>query len=163
MSSSVLVFGYGNPSRGDDALGPVFVEQIDALRALHPDWPEVELLSDYQIQVEHALDMQNRDCVLLVDASATANAPFSYERIFPALDNAYTTHVMLPQSLLYVYERVTGEAPPPSFLLGIRGEQFELGKPLSEAAARNLKHAVSFTVELLAKGAPNQQEIPRDA
>ena len=28
----VLVFGWGNPSRGDDALGPLFVDAIEAIR-----------------------------------------------------------------------------------------------------------------------------------
>jgi hydrogenase maturation protease len=163
MTPSVLVFGYGNPSRGDDALGPAFIERIEALRAAHPDWPQVELLTDFQINVEHALDMQNRHCVLLVDASATADAPFSCQRIFPSREIAYTTHVMLPQSLLYVYQRVTGVAPPPSFLLGIRGEHFELGQPLSQAAVRNLRDAVTFTVDLLTKAAPKPWEVPHHA
>ena len=28
MTAPTLIFGWGNPSRGDDALGPLFVEQM---------------------------------------------------------------------------------------------------------------------------------------
>jgi hydrogenase maturation protease len=151
MTPLLLIYGYGNPSRGDDALGTTFVERIEALSPMHPEWPAIDLLSDFQIQVEHALDLRGRDCVILVDASVSASAPFSYERIFPAARPAHSTHVVLPQTLLHVYQVITGSAPPPTFLLGIRGERFELGEPLSAAAATNLERALDFAVELLAK------------
>jgi hydrogenase maturation protease len=161
VPAPVLIFGYGNPSRGDDALGTTFVDRIEALRPAHPEWPEIDLLSDFQIQVEHSLDLRGRDCVVLVDASVAAQAPFSYERIFPAAENAYTTHVMLPQTLLHVYQIVTGSPPPPCYLLGIRGEHFELGQPLSAAASDNLERAVDFAVKLLADcNASNRKSSP---
>jgi hydrogenase maturation protease len=149
MGASLLIFGYGNPSRGDDALGPAFIERIEALQPAHPEWTKVDLLTDFQIQVEHALDIRGRELVILVDASITADAPFSYERLSSGGDPAYTTHIMLPQTLLTVYETVTGEPPPPVYLLGIRGEDFELGKPLSAAASANLESAIVFMVDLL--------------
>ena len=52
MADSVLVFGWGNPSRGDDALGPLFVDAVEAMKL-----PGVECLTDFQLQVEHALDL----------------------------------------------------------------------------------------------------------
>ena len=160
MAARVLLFGYGNPSRGDDALGPALIDRIDALRAAHRHWPELELLTDYQPQVEHALDMQGKDRVVLVDASVTADAPFTYQPVVAAADVAYTTHALAPQGLLHIFQRVTGEAPPPAFLLGIRGERFELGEPLSAAAERNLESAVAFTVELLDACGPARMQSP---
>ncbi len=154
MPAAVLIFGYGNPSRGDDALGTAFIERIEALQDAHPQWPKIDFLTDFQIQVEHALDLKGRDFVVLVDASVSAAPPFSFERIAPGGAAAYTTHIMLPQTLLSVYQTVAAEAPPPVYLLGIRGEQFELGAPLSAAAAANLNSAVTFAVELLEKRNP---------
>jgi hydrogenase maturation protease len=151
MTAPILIFGYGNPSRGDDALGPAFLERIDALRTVHPEWPGVELLTDFQLQVEHVLDMKGREFVLFVDAHATTRPPFSCERICPSASLAYTTHAMTPAELLHLYARVVGSQPPPSFLLGIRGEHFELGEPVSDAAAHNLECAVVFTAELLGR------------
>jgi hydrogenase maturation protease len=159
MPASVLLFGYGNPSRGDDALGPAFIERIEALQQAHPEWPQIDFLTDFQIQVEHALDLKGRDFVILVDASVSAKPPFSFERIGPGGDAAYTTHIMLPQTLLTVYQTVTAEALPPVYLLGIRGEHFELGELLSAAASANLESAVAFAVELLAKRNPEQRAL----
>ncbi|OYV17425.1 MAG: HoxW protein, partial [Methylococcaceae bacterium NSP1-2] len=49
----ILLLGYGNPSRGDDALGVLLLEQlpIACLQA-------VELLTNFQLQIEHALDLK---------------------------------------------------------------------------------------------------------
>jgi len=65
-----LIFGWGNPSRGDDALGPLFIERIESLGL-----PGVECLTDFQLQVENALDIQDRQCILFVDASISAWHP----------------------------------------------------------------------------------------
>ena len=67
MSAPLLVLAVGNPSRGDDALGPLLLERLQA-----DGWDaggQVELLCDFQLQVEHTLDLQGRSAVLLVDAA----------------------------------------------------------------------------------------------
>ena len=122
VPAPLLVFGWGNPSRGDDALGPLFVEAIEAMKL-----PGVECLTDFQLQVEHALDLRGRKRVLFVDASADAAAPFTVERIEPARDASFTTHAVSPQAILQVFREVEGEPPPPCWLLAIRGDAWELG------------------------------------
>ncbi|CAG1001527.1 hydrogenase maturation protease [Rhodocyclaceae bacterium] len=145
MTAPVLVFGWGNPSRGDDALGPLFVERIAAL-----DLPGVECLTDFQLQVEHALDLNGRQRILFVDASVDAPAPFSAAPIFPAKDASFTTHAMTPQSVLQVYCDLEDAEPPPTWLLAIRAEQFELGNPRSVAAQRHLDLALAWAREWIA-------------
>ena len=128
----LLVFGWGNLSRGDDALGPLFVER---LRATLPPGADVALLDDYQLQVEHALDLVDRQRVLFVDASLSCRAPFEVTPVQAQQDASFTTHAMSPQALLQVYRELQGE-PPPCTLLAIRGERFELGEaPTAEALA----------------------------
>ncbi len=150
MTAPTLIFGWGNPSRGDDALGPLFVEYFSALAARHPEWGEVECLTDFQLQVEHALDLQGRRRVLFVDASLDAPAPCSLTRIEAARDNSFTTHAMSPQAVLKVYADIDDGAPPPCWLLAIRGKGFELGEPLSNVAAENLKAALLAAVDWIA-------------
>jgi hydrogenase maturation protease len=134
----VLVFGWGNPSRGDDALGPLFVERIEAMRL-----PGVECLTDFQLQVEHALDLKGRERVLFVDASIDT-ATFSATRIEPRRDTTFTTHAISPQSVMQTYVDVEKTAPPPCWLLAIGGTSFELGDPLSGDAAANLESALAW-------------------
>lgn len=135
----LLVFGWGNRSRGDDALGPLFIER---LRATWPVDRGVEYLEDYQLQIEHALDLVERQRVLFVDASLTCPAPFEAKPLQAVQDASYTTHAMSPQALMQVYQQLRGEAPPPCTLLAIRGERFELGEPPSAGALANLAAAL---------------------
>jgi hydrogenase maturation protease len=148
LTAPTLIFGWGNPSRGDDALGPLFVERIEALNL-----PGVECLTDFQLQVEHALDLQDRRRVLFVDASLDAQLPFEVVVIGPATDASFTTHAMSPQAVLQVYCDLNDEDPPPAWLLAIRGERFELGDGLSSSAADHLDAALAWVQEWLAQGA----------
>jgi hydrogenase maturation protease len=134
-----LILGWGNPSRGDDALGPLFAERIAALGL-----PDVECLTDFQLQVEHALDLQGRQRVLFVDASLDAAAPFAVSRLVPARDASFSTHAVSPEALMQVYADLFDKAPPPCELLAIRGEHFELGEDLTPAAAKHLEAALSW-------------------
>jgi hydrogenase maturation protease len=145
MSTPILIFGWGNPSRGDDALGPLFVERIAAMNL-----PDVECLTDFQLQVEHALDLLDRRRILFVDASFAAAPPFAVSRLVPARDDSFSTHAISPESVMQVYVDLHDDAPPPCDLLAIRGERFELGEPLSPAAAQHLDAALRWTMEWLA-------------
>ena len=137
----MLVFGWGNLSRGDDSLGPLLIQQV---RAMWADDHGVECLEDYQLQIEHALDLVGRQRVLFVDASLTCQAPFEVTPLQAVQDASFTTHAMSPQALLQVYQQLRGEAPPPCSLLAIRGESFELGEPPSAEALLNLAAALAW-------------------
>lgn len=149
MTIPILIFAWGNPSRGDDALGPLFADHFQTLVARHPEWGEIECLTDFQLQVEHALDLQGRRRVLFVDASVNAPAPCHIEQISPHKDASFTTHAMSPQSVMQVYADIEDEPPPPCWLLSIRGESFDLGQGLSDAAHRNLTTALAVAVDWL--------------
>jgi hydrogenase maturation protease len=145
----VLIFGYGNPSRGDDALGPVFLEQIEPVLSELSLTEQVELLTDFQLQIEHALDLQQRELILFVDASISAAEPYEFYPLQADRDVSFTTHEMSPQSVLAVYQQYYGAPAPPCYMLGIRGYEFELGQAISTAAMNNLSQAISFTHTLL--------------
>jgi hydrogenase maturation protease len=144
VTAPILVFGWGNPSRGDDALGPLFVERIEAMTL-----PGVECLTDFQLQVEHALDLKERERVLFVDASVDTST-IAATRIEPGRDATFSSHAISPQSVMQTYLDIEKAAPPPCWLLAIGGRSFELGEPLSPQAAANLEAAVVWAVDWLA-------------
>ncbi|MDO9104214.1 MAG: hydrogenase maturation protease [Methylovulum sp.] len=146
MVKPVLVFGYGNLSRGDDALGPLLLDYIE-----RQDWHGVEILSDFQLQIEHALDLENRALVLFVDASVSCRHAFDFAELKPARDKSYTTHAMSPTAVLAVYQEIKKQAPPPCFLLSIKGERFELGEGLTVQAEQHLALASQFVGPLLSQ------------
>ena len=138
----VLVLACGNPSRGDDALGPLLVERLQE-RQKRGELDQVDLLTDFQLQIEHALDLRGRELVVFVDAAATGPEPFSFEPVQLERDPGYTTHVMAPGAVLRVFEQVVHGRVPEARLLAIRGYAFELGVPLTDAAAANLDAALA--------------------
>lgn len=150
MAEPVLLFGYGNLSRGDDALGPLLLEYVET----HCDVGEIEVLSDFQLQIEHALDLENRRLVLFVDASVACVNAFDFTVLEPARDKSYTTHAMSPAAVLDVYQSIKKQTPPPCFLLSIKAEKFELGDGLSANAEANLAEACLFAGRLLSNPEP---------
>jgi len=145
IPAPILIIGIGNPSRGDDALGPMLIEHLEALAL-----PDVELITDFQLQVEFALDLQARQKVIFVDASLNAAPPFTFTPVVAAEDTSYSSHALSPSAVLHAYQKLFGE-PPPSSVLAIRGEAFELGEGLSEAAKTHLEAALEWLRKRLAE------------
>lgn len=147
----LLLIAIGNPSRGDDALGPAFLERVEAEHAAAIAAGELELLTDFQLQVEHALDLVGRRRVVFVDASvklADPSAPFALERAEARRDESFSSHALSPAAVLDAM-RALGEPIPESWLLAIRGEAFELGEGLSATARAGLEAALAAFTETL--------------
>jgi hydrogenase maturation protease len=132
----VLVLAVGNPSRGDDAIGPELAARLEAAAL-----PGVEVITEFQLQVENALDLVGRDRVIFVDAGTKTPAPFELRPVGAAAEFLHTSHALSPEAVLATYLRVTATAPPESWVLCVRGESFELGEPLSPAACAHLEAA----------------------
>ena len=153
MTTPLLVLAWGNLSRGDDALGPLCVA---ALREQLPDFlqEQVAFLDDYQLQIEHALDLVDRQRVLFIDASLNCTAPFQVSQPKPARDTSFTSHALSPQALLQVYQELQGVPPPPCTMLAIRGDQFELGQAPGAQALAHLASAVKWARQWLLDSQP---------
>jgi len=143
----LVVLAWGNPSRGDDALVPEFLRCVERLVPAVPH--EVELVTDFQLQPEHATDLVGRDLALFVDASVVVPVPFGFDAVVPARDPTFTSHAMSPGAVLAACAEAFAQPPPPGFLLAIRGERFVLGDPISAAGRRNLRDAAEFYRQLL--------------
>jgi hydrogenase maturation protease len=144
VNAPLLIFGWGNLSRGDDAIGPMFVQRLRILAASHVG-ASIELLEDYQLQIEHALDLAEREHVLFVDASVSCAAPFEVTALRAVRDATFTTHAVSPQSVMQVYADLYGAVPPPCTLLAIRGMRFELGEPPGDSALASMAQAITWT------------------
>ncbi|MBS0423653.1 MAG: hydrogenase maturation protease [Proteobacteria bacterium] len=135
--NKLLLFGYGNPGRGDDSLGPLLVERIDQLQLAG-----VTCLVDMQLLIEHATDLTGFDQIIFADADMSCREPFEYSAVHAEKDDSYTSHALTPAALLHVYQNIRQGTLPPTFLLRIRGYHFELGDALSAQANHNLAAAI---------------------
>ena len=147
----ILVLAVGNPSRGDDAIGPALAVRVEEARL-----PGAEVISEFQLQVENALDLVGRERVIFVDAGTGTPEPFELRRVEAAAEFQHTSHSLPPEAVLATYRRVTGEEPPEAWLLCVRGESFELGEPLSARASDRLAAAWPALLELCQKARPSR-------
>ncbi len=149
MPAPVLLIAIGNESRGDDALAPLLVRRLG--RWLHSQGlaEHVELMEEFQLQVENTLDMQGRELLLFVDAGMNTPAPFSFYRAVTGDTQNLFSHAMSPEAVLALYQQIHHEAAPPAFVLCICGEQFELGEPISAQAEERLDKALGYVQDLL--------------
>ena len=148
MSARVLVYGYGNPGRLDDGLGPALVHEL-----AQPD-PEasVTLHTAYQLQIEDAALVAEHDVVVFVDADVTCPAPFELRRLVPCRDSGYSTHSVAPEAVLALARQHFG-CDTVGFTLGIRGYDFDgYGERLSPRAGRNLAAALELVRRALQSG-----------
>jgi hydrogenase maturation protease len=141
---SVVLLGWGNITRSDDGLGPLLMERVQDVALAH-----ITLIEDFQLQVEHALDLRGHDLVLFADAGTGTPAPFSFAETAPRPDMTFSSHKQTPEAVLDIYRTILGEAPPPAFVLTIAGEDFSVGASLSRAGAERLELAWAFLLPLL--------------
>ena len=141
----VVVLAVGNPSRGDDAIGPELAARLEAERL-----PGVEVISEFQLQVENALDLVGRERVIFVDAGTGTPAPYELRRVTAAAAFLHTSHALSPEAVLATYERVTGQVAPESWVLCVRGEGFDLGGQLTPSAVGHLESAWPALLRLCA-------------
>ena len=139
----ILIYGYGNPGRQDDGLGPLVSQEIEKLNL-----PFVDTDENYQLQVEDALDIAKYDIIIFVDAAVEGKEPFSVRKVEPSDKITFTTHAVDPGSILAICKD-TFDRTPDTWLIGIRGYGFEFKEVLTEHARENWKKAVEFIILLL--------------
>ncbi|HRH73703.1 hydrogenase maturation protease [Zoogloea sp.] len=141
---SLVIFAVGNPSRGDDALGPLLMAELET-----QSLPGVTLVTDFQLQIEHALDLDGHDLALFIDAGTGTPAPFDFYEVSASAGMSITTHALTPSAVLQVHAQLR-PVTPPAFVLCIRGDHFELGEGPGEAARTHLQAARAHLAECLA-------------
>lgn len=145
LGPRLVVFAWGNESRGDDALGPRL-----AARIARAGWSHITLIEDAQLQVEHALDLVGQDMALFIDAGMGTPAPFAFVQAMPRRFLGPSTSLGIgPEGVLEAYRQVMHDEPPPAFVLCLRGESFALQEGLSAAARAHLAQAWGFLIPLL--------------
>ncbi len=141
---SLIVFAWGNVSRGDDGIGPLLAEKLRALRL-----PKLVIIEDFQLNIEHVMDFGGMTPLLFIDASVGIDHGICLETIGATEDGNFSTHAISPQALLNVHRESTGKPAPPAFLLHVAGTQFGLGDELGQVASSAVDDAWSFLQETL--------------
>jgi hydrogenase maturation protease len=138
--SRILIIGYGNPLRGDDAFGWIAAER---LRERIGD-PDVEVLAVPQLLPELMEPIANCGRVIFIDACAAGEpGKLNCRHLEPDPSGAGAfLHRMSPEALLAgartLYRRV-----PEAVMYTVRAERMAMGDELTPGIERALNQAVA--------------------
>ena len=147
-ADSILLYGYGNPGRGDDGLGPALAAAVEEMGL-----PGIEVDVNYQLTVEDAAALGDYRAVIFADASLEGPAPFWFARVDAAGTGrlGWTSHSVSPVEVVALARDMFGSEAP-AYTLGIRGYAFgDLDEGLSAQARENLGKAIAFVRTALAE------------
>jgi hydrogenase maturation protease len=149
ITARVLLIGYGNVLRGDDALGPMAAERLRPLLtgALRIN---AELLSCHQLYPELAEPLARCELALFVDAVACGEpGTVRVQRLWPQSgDTASLTHHVQPAALLALAQALYGRAPEAMLVTG-SGATFENCESLSEQGRKALHEICRLVPRLI--------------
>jgi len=143
----ILIYGYGNPGRQDDGLGNLFVEKIR-------DWAEKEGISylsfdsNYQLNIEDAAEIADKDIVIFVDASIEDIKDYELTRITPEAKVEFSMHSVSPAFVVKLSQDINSNTPR-AFLLHLKGYEWAFKEGITEAAGHNLNAAIEYMKPLL--------------
>ena len=140
---SVLVVGYGNELRGDDAVGPR-VARIVAGWAR----PGLQALAVHQLNAELAEALQAVQLAVFIDASVEPAEDVGVRLLAPAGNLTCWNHGSDPGWLLGLARCVFGRQPT-AWLVTIPAEDFGFGAPLSARAERGMEEALRQVARLV--------------
>jgi hydrogenase maturation protease len=146
MSGGILLYGCGNPGRGDDGLGPALASAIEAL-----EMAGVTVDANYQLTVEDAAELGRYATVIFADAAVCGPSPFSFSRVDDSSGGhvGWTSHSVTPVQVVALARDLFGHRVD-AYILGIRGYEFgELDEILSSDAKENLAAAIAFAKNAL--------------
>ena len=146
----VLVIGYGNTLRGDDAAGICAAELIAKRR------PEIECVCMHQLMPELAEQIAVSDIVIFIDADVNASQP-NVRLVVPGVEADQTrTHFISPESLLRLSQQLYQHMPLKAYVIGIPASQFEFSEELSESTKKAVEESVILAESLLLPGKSKQ-------
>jgi hydrogenase maturation protease len=140
---ALLVIGYGNELRSDDAVGPKTAEAVEGWQL-----PGIRSLACHQLTPELTVPISAAQCVVFVDATVDATDTVAMRPLAPAGPDQVMTHAADPRLLLRMAKDLFNRCPP-AFLLTIPIENLALGEGLSTSAREGIQSALNLIRSLV--------------
>ena len=144
---SILVYGYGNPGRQDDGAGVMLAEKLDKwikgrkLEGVHTD-------SNYQLNIEDASTISAYDLVIFADASHEDIDDFRMDPLEASDRVEFTMHAVSPAFILHLSRDVFNHEPE-TYVLHIKGYEWEFMESMTEKGEKNLLNALQFVQDFI--------------
>ncbi|MGD0036442.1 MAG: hydrogenase maturation protease [Bacteroidota bacterium] len=141
--SKVLVIGYGNTLRGDDAAG------VHAAELIAKRHPEIICVRVHQLMPELAEQIAECDVVFFVDAQEDVTQ-VNARLIAPSVKTDQPrTHFISPESLLALSQQLYQHLPAKAYVVGIPASQFEFSEKLSTQTDQAMHECVAIVEKYL--------------
>jgi hydrogenase maturation protease len=143
-----LIVGFGNPLRGDDALGPIVAEHLRA--QLHS--PAIQILTPQALTPELAADLAQVELALFIDAAREGRTgQVDCRRVEPAGDVSPSRIAhRLDVAMLLTWSRQLYGTAPPTYLLTTRAVSLSMkDRQLTPAVQKTVPEFIRRIEELL--------------
>ena len=144
----ILVYGYGNPGRQDDGLGINLAIRLEEW-AIAEGLVNVAFDNNYQLNIEDAEAIAQKDLVIFVDASEEDIDDFCLSRVDGKGKLSFTTHAASPGYVVKLCQELFQKTPQ-VLLLHIKGYEWAFQEGLSARGGENLEKALEY-MKLLIK------------
>ena len=145
----ILVIGYGNDLRGDDAAGQRAAAEIGTWRL-----PGVQVLTLHQLAPEVADSLASSARAIFLDAHPVADgSAVRVRRLRAAIGAPHIAHTCDPQALLDLAQTAFGHAPE-AWWITIPAADFAFGAPLSRLTEHGVADALTAVRPLLESRPP---------
>lgn len=144
----ILIYGYGNPGRQDDGLGIALTQKLETW-VLENELPGVECDSNYQLNIEDAAAIAQKDLVIFADASEEDIEDFCLSQVDGSSKVSFTTHAASPGYIVQLCKEIF-QKEPLVLLLHIKGYEWAFQEGLTKRARENLELAFRYMQSLLA-------------
>ena len=145
----ILVYGYGNPGRQDDALGVLLSEEI-AVWAEKENIEEIDTDQNYQLNIEDADKIAQYDIVVFADASVNDIDSYQLDEVVPDTKTDFSMHSVTP-SFVTGLCRAVFKNKPKVFQLQVKGYEWEFMENPTKKASENLSSALNFLKSFIMK------------
>jgi hydrogenase maturation protease len=138
----ILIYGYGNPGRQDDGLGVQLAAELEKWCADN-HYKHVHTDSNYQLNLEDADLISGYQCVIFADASKEDISDFYFQPLEPSEKVEFTMHAVSPAFVLHLCGQIFN-CRPETYLMHIRGYEWEFTEGITGRAQHNLLKAVEY-------------------
>ena len=153
----IMIYGYGNPGRMDDGLGNAMVNRMEKWVEENNIDADFYFDSNYQLNIEDADAISDKDVVFFTDASTEEIEDFCITKVDESAKVAFTTHAASPGYIVGLCKKIYNRSPL-TYLLHIKGYVWDFREGLSEQAKVNLEKALKHLQGLCAQ--PDSLTIP---
>ena len=144
----ILIYGYGNPGRQDDALGNELIEKLETW-SFENKISNLSLDSNYQLNIEDAEAISNYDFVIFVDASEEPIKDLMFTRVNSSdAKIEFSMHAVSTSYVLDLCEKMYNKTPK-TYLLHIKGYEWEFQEPMTAKSLENLEKAFDVVTKII--------------